>query len=111
MRSKSCVRGNLSVVEALPQIKDSVIGEVFTATAETEKSTEPLLDDPYNTWLRMQAQSLIGRVPSLEEAKQLWQYVDISTRLPFPESRRAGPLSRLLAALRAVIGMNKDQPK
>lgn len=108
MRSKSYARGNLSVVEVQPQPKDSAIGEVSTSTAETEKSTGSLMDDPYETWLRCQAQSIIGKLPSLEEAKQLWQYVDINTRLPFPEPRRPGPLSRLLRALRAVVGMDKE---
>lgn len=108
MRSKSYARGKLSVVDAQPQSKDSAIGEASTAIPVMEKSSESLLDDPYETWLRCQAQSIIGRLPSLKEAEQLWQYVDINTRLPFPEPRKPGPLSRLMRALRAACGMNKE---
>lgn len=109
MRSKSYARGNLSVVEVPLPSMDSDTGEASIAMPEMEKSTDKtsLLDDPFETWLRLQAQSIIGKLPSLEEAKQLWQYVDINTRLPFPEPWRPGPLSRLLRALRAAGGMNK----
>ena len=112
MATKSSALGKPSVVEAAtPTLsKDSDTGQASIAMPEIEKSTDKtsLLDDPLETWLRLQAQSIIGKLPSLEEAKQLWQYVDINTRLPFPEPRRPGPLSRLMRALRAAGGMNKE---
>lgn len=101
MATKSSALGKLSVVEASTPSKDSDTGQASIAMPEMEKSTDKtsLLDDPFETWLRIQAHSIIGKLPSLEDAKQLWQYVDINTRLPFPEPRRPGPISRIMRSL------------
>ena len=37
---------------------------------------------PYETWLRYQAQSVLGRAVSLSEAEELFKTIDIDTRQP-----------------------------
>lgn len=103
MATKSSKRGNLSVVT--PRTKETLCttGAASTLTAATEKSS--VLDDPYDTWVRSQAQSLLGRLPTTEEAHELFQRISINTRKPLlAGSNRPSALSRLLGALRAVSG-------
>lgn len=102
METKSSKRGKLTLMIHPEIAMPSDIGETSTSTSATENST--VLHDPYETWLRSQALSLTGRNMSLDEAKLLWQHVDINTRRPFSLERQASPLARLLGSLRSVGG-------
>lgn len=50
---------------------------------------------PAENYLMMQARSLTGRDLSCEESKLLFQYVNIITRLPFPETDLAASRQQL----------------
>lgn len=59
--------------------------------------------DHYETWMLSQAQSYLGRqAVTLEEAKELFKKIDITTRQPIPEAGQPRP-SGLVAALRAMV--------
>lgn len=104
MEQKSSDPGNYTAMIPYGEQALLITGADSTLTAETQKSS--VLDDPYETWLRSQAQSLLMRPVTLDEAKLLWDHVDINTRRPFSSAVRPSPLARLLGALRAVFGMN-----
>lgn len=108
MQSKSYVRGKLCVVETLPQPKISENGGNSIANSGIEISS--VLDNPYHTWLRSQAQSIIGKPVTLKDAELLWTYVNINTREPF-DAPQPSALSRFLRALRAAVGMDKESAK
>lgn len=57
-----------------------------------------------DSWLIYQAQSILGRNTTLQEAKELFMKIDITTRQPIqtPKSRRSAGFT---AALRALFGM------
>lgn len=64
---------------------------------------------PLNNWKRYQAQSYLGLnyLPSLSTAEELWDKVDIISRIPKPEpSDVPAPtrLRRASSALRALFG-------
>lgn len=107
MQTKSSELGSSNATTQNVSQVPSITGETYTSTAETTKSS--VLDDPYETWLRSQAQSLLMRPVTLDEAKLLWDHVDINTRRPFSSAVRPSPLARLLGALRAVFGGNDGQ--
>lgn len=107
MQTKSSNHGKFSVVKSPEALKGLTTGEGSTLISETQKSS--ILDDPYDTWIRAQAHSYLGRSVTLDEARELWSKVDINTRKPLPSGNpQTGPLSRLLRALRAVSGEKQD---
>ena len=93
-------------VKVLPRLQSvpSSIGEVSIVRLESTVEQTPM-----QTWLRIQAQSLMGYTPTLDEAELLWQFVDINTREPHVVLTRRGLAARLSHVLRSVGGMIKGQ--
>ena len=86
-------------------------GFIETDNSLTEEelmaNSEPVI--PMNDWKRSQAQSYLGMryLPSLATAEELWNKVDIISRIPKPEpSDVPAPtrLRRASSALRALFG-------
>lgn len=59
--------------------------------------------DPYETWLQYQAKSYTGQNCTVEEARELFSRVDVSTRQPFETAEKPTILQRALRALRAGL--------
>lgn len=105
MQRKHSGLGKESVMGLVPlRSVPSSIGEV--SIVRLDSTVNHLATD---TWMRMQAQSFLGRKVSLEEAKELWKKVDITTRQPRVVLTRRGLAARLVHSLRWVGGMIKGQ--
>lgn len=60
----------------------------------------------HDTWLRAQAQSVLGKEVTLEEAKDLFSRIDVTTRQPIPQ---APSRLRRPSALRRIFGLRRDE--
>ena len=105
MRQKSSAHGNESV-KVLPRLQSVPFSTGEASIVRLDSTVNHLGTD---TWMRMQAQSYLGRKVSLEEAQELWEKVDITTRQPRVVLTRRGLAARLVHSLRWVGGMIKGQ--